>query len=305
MYNSPSAMEMALKSRARGVAKPMGISTEDLLRRFHFQRLLARVFTEDGWLLKGGQALLVRYGGQARYSRDIDLFRPGVDDLTEAVEALRRAARLDLGDFFTFTEAGPVSHADETGGAKLKFAVLIGTRKVGTVNVDIVVRRQPTGEPTITDIVPAVPIDWPDNWPQVHLYPLSDHLADKICAIYEWHANGTAASTRCRDLADILLIAQQERVNGTTVQTALSSERLRRTSIGTDLRLPGHFEIPDPTFWSTNYPSAAKEVTGLIGCRTLAEAATAADIFVTPILSASDPGLWQPTDGRWERTTEC
>jgi hypothetical protein len=181
-------MEMALKNRARSAARPLGVSTEDLLRRFHFQRLLARVFTDEGWLLKGGQALLVRYGGQARYSRDIDLFRPGLDDMTKAIAALRRAASHDLGDFFTFHEVGQPMYGEETGSVKLKFGVLIGTRKVGIINLDLVVRRKPTSEPTTVALTPAVPIDWPDSWPHIQLYPLPDHLADKICAMYEWHA---------------------------------------------------------------------------------------------------------------------
>jgi hypothetical protein len=43
-------------------------------------------------------------------------------------------------------------------------------------------------------------------WPDVRLYPLADHVADKVCAMYEWH-NGNA-SGRYRDLADLLLISQ-------------------------------------------------------------------------------------------------
>ncbi|WP_328406026.1 nucleotidyl transferase AbiEii/AbiGii toxin family protein [Streptomyces sp. NBC_00390] len=45
------------------------------MRGFFFQRLTAGVFKADphGWLLKGGQALLVRYPAGARLSKDIDL----------------------------------------------------------------------------------------------------------------------------------------------------------------------------------------------------------------------------------------
>jgi hypothetical protein len=45
-----------------------GMSVSDLMRIFYFNRLAARVFTHDpdGWLIKGGQALLVRYRGAAR-----------------------------------------------------------------------------------------------------------------------------------------------------------------------------------------------------------------------------------------------
>lgn len=262
----------------------------------------ARVFTsDDGWLLKGGQALLVRCGGRARYSRDIDLFRPQADDLATAVEALRTAAKRDLGDFFTFTEAAPVSHADETGGAKLKFTVLIGTRKVGTVNVDIVVRRSPTGRPTAVDMTPAVPIDWPDVWPQVLLYPLLDHLADKICAMYEWHATAPVprpAAAIWQTSCSSLNKKQSPATPSKQPSTANESDALAPAPTYAYLR---DSKIPDPTFWKTNYPPAAAEVTGLIGCHTLTEAAAAAEVFATPLLASQDPGVWNPSNAQWRQ----
>jgi hypothetical protein len=99
-YATPGAMEKAIRSKAREVARETGRSVGNLVREFYFQRLLARIFQNDGWILKGGQALLVRFPKQARASRDVDLFRPGVDDVNEALEELRQAAALDLNDYF-------------------------------------------------------------------------------------------------------------------------------------------------------------------------------------------------------------
>ena len=75
-YATPAAMEKAIRSKAQQVSLKTGISTGDLVMRFHYQRLLARVFQDDGWMLKGGQALLVRFPEQARASRDADLSGP-------------------------------------------------------------------------------------------------------------------------------------------------------------------------------------------------------------------------------------
>jgi Nucleotidyl transferase AbiEii toxin, Type IV TA system len=69
-----------------------------------------------------------------------------------------------------------------------------------------------TGSPASVPLTPALPIDWPTDWPNVRLYPIEDHIADKICGMYEWP--GDTPSSRYRDLADLLLLAQREDLNG-------------------------------------------------------------------------------------------
>jgi hypothetical protein len=87
---SPRAFTSSLNARAANASKATGIPTRELLERYFHQRLLARVFHADdaGWVLKGGQALLVRWP-KARYSTDVDLLRTGEDStIDEAVTAL-------------------------------------------------------------------------------------------------------------------------------------------------------------------------------------------------------------------------
>lgn len=297
-YASPRALEQALTSKAREDAKRLGVPATDLVRRFYFQRLLARVFFEDdGWMLKGGQALLVRYPARARYSRDIDLFRPGSGDIDEAVAALHEAARRDLADYFFFTP-GTVVRKDS--GVTIKFDVRLGNNRKDPLSVDLVVKSIPTGPPTKIRLKPAVTMPWPDSWPEVLLYPMADHIADKICAMYERHQNGTIASTRYRDLADLLLISQQETIDGGVVQIALASEIRRRTDHGGEIRLPDVFEVPDPRSWTAGYQAAAAAVNGLQGCRTLEDAIEAAHVFLTPLLGTTDPGTWDPISTEWK-----
>ncbi|MEU8271181.1 nucleotidyl transferase AbiEii/AbiGii toxin family protein [Sphaerisporangium sp. NPDC049002] len=190
-----------------------------VFRSFYFSRLAARVFRHDpsGWILKGGQALLLRYPAQARLSRDIDLQRPTAQSAQEALNALFDASALRLEDFLTFSPAGTVEHSDEIGGVKQTFNVSLGTRSLDTIKVDLVVGRYPTDTPETVSLASSIPMPWPDDWPLAQLYPLADHVADKICAMYERH-RGTASS-RFRDLADLLLISQRERLNGAAVQT--------------------------------------------------------------------------------------
>ncbi|MFF8848007.1 nucleotidyl transferase AbiEii/AbiGii toxin family protein [Streptomyces sp. NPDC015127] len=81
-----------------------------------------------------------------------------------------------------------------------------------------------------------------EGWPKIKLYPVVDHLADKICAMYEWrNAN---PSSRFRDLADILLISQNETIEAGDARQALHAEAaFRRTREGgVELLLPERFE---------------------------------------------------------------
>ncbi|WP_269321596.1 nucleotidyl transferase AbiEii/AbiGii toxin family protein [Saccharothrix sp. NRRL B-16314] len=79
---SPQAFTSSLKARAANMSKLTGIPTGELPERYYHRRLLARVFHSDGdgWVLKGGPVLVVRWP-QARYSTDIDLLRT-VDEAT-------------------------------------------------------------------------------------------------------------------------------------------------------------------------------------------------------------------------------
>lgn len=100
------------------------------------------------------------------------------------------------------------------------------------------------------------------------LYPVVDHVADKVCAMYEKHgADHATASTRYRDLVDLLLIAQSERLDGRQLHLALRTEVARRVACGTVLEFPATFTIPGPD-WASGYRVAAAKVTGLAHCRT-------------------------------------
>lgn len=292
---TPASLRGKLTSRAREDSRRTGVSVSELVQQYVFQRLLARVFQQDGWLLKGGQALLVRYPTAARNSRDIDLIRPGRPDLEQAAQALENAARVDLGDFFRFTPGGRSLH---DGSAEVRFTAQLGAA-TWQIKVDLVVSRTVTSVPVRKPLVPAVSLPWPaDSWPDVVLYPIADHIADKVCAMYEWHGQGKP-STRFRDLADLLLISQQESLTGKEIVAAIAGERIRRPACGIDLRLPDAFEIPDQPSWVRGYAKAARDVVGLAGCATLAEAEAAAAIFVTPLLGSADPGFWDPAAPDW------
>src|SRR5664279_868404 len=99
-YRSATAFAAAINTRLKQLAQRTGAEVTALRRQFADSRALARVFTSDpqGWVLKGGVALLAR-SVTARHSLDIDLLRT-LDDPDGAVDALRAALAVDLGDYF-------------------------------------------------------------------------------------------------------------------------------------------------------------------------------------------------------------
>jgi hypothetical protein len=74
-YRDGVALWSAATSRAKTTAKETGVSSHALLRRFVFDRFLARVFHDPSspWVLKGGTAVLARVH-DARTTKDVDLF---------------------------------------------------------------------------------------------------------------------------------------------------------------------------------------------------------------------------------------
>ncbi|MCM2419815.1 nucleotidyl transferase AbiEii/AbiGii toxin family protein [Streptomyces sp. RKAG293] len=247
---------------------------------------------------QGGQALLVRYPAAARLSKDIDLQRLTNDSsMNEALDALLNAASLDLNDFLRYIPGRIDRHGNENGGVKQSFQVLIGNRKVDTIHVDLVARRNITATPQSAQLYPRPDLPWPTDWPTIKLYPLVDHLADKICAMHEWH--GTVPSGRFRDLADILLISQNEALDAAATHHALHTEAsLRRASNGPELRLPDRFVTPHDG-WPAGYRRAAADVAGLQSCDTWDTALPAAEAFLAPLLGPAFTGTWCPEQGTW------
>ncbi|SEQ75837.1 nucleotidyl transferase AbiEii/AbiGii toxin family protein [Lentzea albida] len=302
-YASPQALSRALRDRAKREAATSGTSPGDLLSRFYFERLITRVFHHDpdGWLLKGGQAMLVRYR-DVRHSRDIDLCRPGAADLNEAVEAIRSAAALDLHDFVRFEYRERIEIKGNRPTTRVSFRILVGPRTEGTVSVDLVVHSPLHGSPELRRLKPSVPVEWPDDWPVVKLYPLAAQVADKVCALYERH-NGRP-STRYRDLVDLVVIVLRESMQGKDLQIAISHEHDRRRGAGTDLELPAVFTVPEPTSWAIGYEREASRLDALSACRTLHQATELMSRFLTPVLAAPDPGRWTAAEQQWRPTAE-
>lgn len=245
----------SLKSRAANGSQLTGVPTGELIERYYHRRLLARVFhsDRDGWVLKGGQALLVRWPN-ARYSTDVDLLRVSEDVTVDgAVEALLAAASIELDDHLRFDHHDTSREtAANRPSRKVRFKVMFGLRQLSTVSVDVVAAElHPVGQLTVEQLAAPFVID-ASPWPEIRMWPLEDHVADKIAAMYERHREQLVPSTRFKDLVDLVLIACNSTLDGVTTHQALHAEVRRRTAAGTHLELPAEFVVPD-TSWTSGY----------------------------------------------------
>lgn len=182
-----------------------------------YGRFLARVFREPDapWVVKGGTAALVRVH-DARTTKDIDLLGQ-LDNPHEAVEALRGLLAVDLHDHFRFQITGVAASLGggqpEVDGCRISVEPYVGALRKEPFNVDLVTGSLLTVEPEPASL-PGIDIPGLVT-PTLRLYPLVDHIADKLCAIQAGYgADGSRPSSRVKDLVDLVVFARREDVDG-------------------------------------------------------------------------------------------
>lgn len=296
-YADPAALRRAIADRLRQLVRHRpGAQLADLQRLFAYDRLLARVFgaEPDTWVLKGATALLARLAGAARHTLDVDLYRPD-GRLEEAEAALRSAASVDLGDFFRFTLEPGRRIAEGRAILRVPVTVYLGATEFARFHVDLVAGLAMTGVPE--DAAALVPVELPGIVSvRYRVYPIVDHVADKVCALLEVHprvGRPAQASTRYRDLADLVVIAHTQTVPSPELTMALASEAARR-----GIELPTTFATPDAAGWATGYTRVTRDIPGL-AVRDLESARATVKRFLDPVLAGDATGSWIPVRQRW------
>jgi hypothetical protein len=279
---------------------------DELQRQFAYDRLLARAFSgpdADRWVLKGAGALLARLP-DARHSRDIDLAYGIADgrrvdtdtrvavEPGEADEALRSAADRDLGDFFRFEIAKSSPLQEAAKGRRLHVVAYLGAR-YAAFPVDVVVGTAMTAVPEMARPLTPVQIDGLIR-PDYRLFPLVDHIPDKLSAIVEKHDRGGVArpSTRIKDLVDLALIAGSQRVDGAALALAIRIGFAHRA-----MRPPARFEVPDVQAWQLGYPAKATEAPGALPG--FQDAVSLVVAFLDPVLNGMAVADWNPATRSW------
>jgi hypothetical protein len=297
-YATPDALWNAVNSRiAQSVKTNPTATVTNPQRQFVYDRFLARVFSTDDhtWVLKGGTALLARVRS-ARHSQDVDLFRQG-GTIDAAVAELQRAAALGLGDHFRFVTGAVVTRPERPGQpgtelATVKIDGYAGVRKIAISKVDLAIGSVITADPEplrpdLTVSIEGLPT------PDYLLYPLPDHIADKICATFELHGTAQLSSSRVRDFVDLVVIARTQTVHAAALRTAIEAEQRHRN-------LAPITAWAAPEGWRSRYARAARDVAECAEHRTYNTATDLVARFLDPVLSgALSDSAWQPGELLW------
>ena len=289
-YGGPAAFRRALTDRLKAKAETSPWTLQQLQRHMAYDRLLERLCrVDDGWVVKGATALLAREIG-VRGTIDVDVYRAATREVAEA--DARDAISTEIGDWFRF-EVGASHLVSDAAGVRLPVAAYIGTTLWVAFRVDLVGSDlRMTGEPE--DVLPLARVVMPDiEQHGYRAYPLVDHIADKVAAMFELHGEMGAPSTRFKDLVDLVAIVIAAAVDSEPQVAALRSEAERR-----GVRLPGRFTVPDRNLWERGYAAEA-ERSLLALAHTLNEALAVVTPFLDPLLDGSAAGTWNARDRRW------
>ncbi|HEY5521461.1 MAG TPA: nucleotidyl transferase AbiEii/AbiGii toxin family protein [Candidatus Limnocylindrales bacterium] len=287
-YASPGTFRRALTDRLKDLAMQSRWSLPQLQRQMAYDRLLERLYVvDDGWIVKGATALLARDIG-VRGTIDVDVYRAAEREVVE--EDLRTAAATDLGDWFRF-ELAPRQVL--SGGVRYPVNAYIGPTVWASFHVDLVGSDlRMTGEPE--DVPPLARVVMPNVEQHGYkAYPLVDHVADKVCAMYESYGPTGMPSTRYKDLVDLVAMVLAVSVPADAQLTALRSESGRR-----GLRLPTTVTVPDRTLWEPGYAAEARRSL-LPVALTLDDALAIVGPFLHPLLAGTAAGRWDARASQW------
>ena len=230
----------------------------------------------------------MRIPGRARHSIDIDLYFAGEFD--SALGALREAAEVDLGDYFTFDiDRGPPLTGMATGG-QLSVTTYLGDKEFERFKIDVVVIDTMTSEAESVPSLDPVKVPGLRNVGVYWVYPTPDQIADKHAATMAMYAG--RPSTRYRDLVDLVLITLTQTVEANPLDIALVSEHNRR---GTDLSVALSLPSDD---WREGYRRIAETVPDF-EILDAEEAVSIVRRMVDPVIDGLRDATWDPGSQEW------
>lgn len=289
-HGSAAAFKSALEARIKRAAGQDSESIVRLRRLIAADRLMARLLEvePEGWIIKGGMALDLRFGNHARMTRDLDLAR--ADSADVGLDVLLAAADTDLNDYFSFTISRSRAFDDDDNRAtRYQVFVELGGTLFERMTLDV----------GLTDTLP----DPPDRLTGIRLLefadidsivvpaiPLAQHLAEKVHAYTRTYAGGRQSS-RVKDLVDIVVIIQSSSLVAGELRAAIEQIFFERGTHGIPARLPA-----PPDAWRIPYRELAGRVH--IASDITGGYARAAACF-DPVLSgvAASDATWDQEEG--------
>jgi Nucleotidyl transferase AbiEii toxin, Type IV TA system len=288
-YASTTAFRAALESRLNA-AQTDAVGISRLRKRVVFERLLARMteIAPDAWVLKGGFALELRLGAQARTTKDVDVDFRVEEEL--AVELLIDAVVLDLDDGFEFAIERTPTSADAGRGQRWSVTANVAGRQFERVAIDVEFATEPILEPEM--IVASELLAFADLDPvRVPALAIEQHVAEKLHAYTRTYASDSPSS-RVKDLVDLVVIASTSELDAEQLTDAIAEIFDRRATHEPPAALPA-----PPDDWSAAWRRLASDLPADAevdaGHRAAAE-------FLDPVLAGVvDAGTWDPQQRRW------
>ncbi len=233
-YATAGAFRTALEARLNERARRDGVDLHRLRRQVAFDRLLARMFdpsqpVRDGWILKGGYALEMRFH-MARSTKDLDLTvrsaQGGGVDSKSLRERLQLAASIELPDFFTFIVGEAMAELNQApeGGARFPVDARLDGRTFVKFHVDLGV-----GDEVLEPLESVKGEDWLGfagiSPVVVPALSVEQHWAEKFHA---YTRPRETPNSRVRDLVDLVLILEHEPPGIQRVNAAVDATFQRR-----------------------------------------------------------------------------
>jgi predicted nucleotidyltransferase component of viral defense system len=236
-YASPAGFRAAVEAALRERSRRLGVPAYIVRRQAALERLIVRLtkVAPNRWALKGGMALETRLGERARVSVDLDADH--VDGAEAARADLQRAAIEDLGDHFGFAITGSEELREAGVGLAVRYKLesSLAGRSFEPLQVDVSISvpdpwdAQAGRRPGLLTAVGLDPID-------VLLVPLERQVAEKLHALTRRYRGG--GTTRGRDLVDLMLVLQNERVDALRLKEEIRRVFDRRATHSVTDRLP-------------------------------------------------------------------
>jgi len=251
-YRTASSMRMALEERLNRMARDNGVDIMRLRRHVAFDRFLARLFfgqTTD-MIVKGGYALEIRMGGNARTTKDIDIAFKGnlggvwkgqqPSDSSALQDFLQKRANHDTKDFFDFVIGNAILDLENApyGGYRFPVEARMAGRIFIKFEIDVAAGDawfEPHELVKLQDWLgfagveaPVIPIISPEQ-----------QFAEKVHALT---VPRESPNSRVKDLVDIVILIENGKMNPDRIRKALYTTFQRRKTHEVPLDLP---EPPD------------------------------------------------------------
>lgn len=300
-YRTPAGFRAALEQRQKTRAAAQGVPFDRLARVDMYFRFLARLireFPSGALVVKGGVALEMRLS-RARATADVDLRAIGAPDQVYA--RIRRAALVDLGEFLTFVVEEDDGNADIEGdgvvyeGRRFHVQPMIANQRYRhRFGLDVAFGDAMSGRPdtvTAPDALSFMGI----APPEIPIYPLGTHLAEKLHA---YTLPRDRPNSRMKDLLDLALVAREPALKPSPTIRAVDVLAALQHSFAARARqaLPSAVPPPPPE-WRARYGRV--RALNALPWQSIDDVHAEAARFLDPILQGTARGTWDPYAHAW------